>query len=51
MVTAQKMMELKRNLSLAAYLPARKTCFQRKRRAEIRRAEIRPVIKPLKPLS
>ena len=32
MVTAYKMMELKRNLSLAAYLSARKTYLQRKRR-------------------
>ena len=32
MVTAYKMMELKRNLSLAAYLSARKTHLQRKRR-------------------
>ena len=32
MVTAYKMMELKQNLSLAAYLSARKTCLQRKRR-------------------
>ena len=31
-VTAYKMMELKRNLSLAAYLSARKTYLQRKRR-------------------
>ena len=29
-VTTHKMMELKRNLSLAAYLPARKTYLQRK---------------------
>ena len=29
-VTAYKMMELKRNLSLAAYLSARKTYLQRK---------------------
>ena len=28
MVTAYKMIELKRNLSLAAYLPARKTYLQ-----------------------
>ena len=32
MVTAYKMMELKQNLSLAAYLSARKTYLQRKRR-------------------
>ena len=32
MVTAYKMMELKRNLSLAAYLSARKMYLQRKRR-------------------
>ena len=32
MVTAYQMMELKRNLSLAAYLSARKTYLQRKRR-------------------
>ena len=32
MVTAYKMMELKRNLSLAPYLSARKTYLQRKRR-------------------
>ena len=32
MVTAYKMMELKRSLSLAAYLSARKTYLQRKRR-------------------
>ena len=32
MVTAYKMMELKRNLSLAAYVYARKTYLQRKRR-------------------
>ena len=32
MVTAYKMMELMRNLSLAAYLSARKTYLQRKRR-------------------
>ena len=32
MVTAYKMMELKRNLSLAAYLSARKTYLQRKGR-------------------
>ena len=32
MVTAQKMMELKRNLSLAAYPSAKKTYLQRKRR-------------------
>ena len=32
MVTAYKMMELKRNLSLAAYLSARETYLQRKRR-------------------
>ena len=32
MVAAYKMMELKRNLSLAAYLSARKTYLQRKRR-------------------
>ena len=32
MVTAYKMMELKRSLSLAAYLLARKTYLQRKRR-------------------
>ena len=32
MVTAHKMMELKRNLSLVAYLSARKTYLQRKRR-------------------
>ena len=32
MVTAYKMMELRRNLSLAAYLSARKTYLQRKRR-------------------
>ena len=32
MVTAYKTMELKRNLSLAAYLSARKTYLQRKRR-------------------
>ena len=32
MVTAYKMMELKRKLSLAAYLSARKTYLQRKRR-------------------
>ena len=32
MVTAYKMMELQRNLSLAAYLSARKTYLQRKRR-------------------
>ena len=32
MVTAYKMMELKRNLSLAAYLSARKTYLQRKSR-------------------
>ena len=32
MVTAYKMMELKRNLSLAAYVSARKTYLQRKRR-------------------
>ena len=31
MVTAYKMMELKRNLSLAAYLSARKTYLQIKR--------------------
>ena len=31
-VTAYKMMELKLNLSLAAYLSARKTYLQRKRR-------------------
>ena len=31
-VTAYKMMELKQNLSLAAYLSARKTYLQRKRR-------------------
>ena len=31
-ITAYKMMELKRNLSLAAYLSARKTYLQRKRR-------------------
>ena len=31
-VTAQKTMELKRNLSLAAYLSAKKTYLQRKRR-------------------
>ena len=30
--TDYKMMELKQNLSLAAYLSARKTCLQRKRR-------------------
>ena len=33
MVTAYKMMELKQNLSLAAYLSARKTYLQRKRRS------------------
>ena len=32
MAKAYKMMELKRNLSLAAYLSARKTYLQRKRR-------------------
>ena len=32
MTTAYKMMELKRNLSLAAYISARKTYLQRKRR-------------------
>ena len=32
MVTANRMMELKRNLSLAAYLSARKAYLQRKRR-------------------
>ena len=32
MVTAYKMVELKRNLSLAAYLSARKTSLERKRR-------------------
>ena len=32
MVTANKIMELKRNLSLSAYLSARKTYLQRKRR-------------------
>ena len=32
MATAYKMMELKQNLSLAAYLSARKTYLQRKRR-------------------
>ena len=32
MVAAYKMMELKRNLSLAAYLSARKTYLPRKRR-------------------
>ena len=32
MITAYKMMELKRNLSLAAYMSSRKTYFQRKRR-------------------
>ena len=32
MVTAYKMMELKRNLSLASYLSARTTYLQRKRR-------------------
>ena len=32
MITAYKMMELKRNLSLVAYLSARKTYLQRKRR-------------------
>ena len=32
MITAYKMMELKRNLSLAAYLSARKTYLQRKRK-------------------
>ena len=32
MITAYKMMELKRNLSLAAYISSRKTYFQRKRR-------------------
>ena len=32
MVTAYKMTELKRNLSLAGYLSARKTYLQRKRR-------------------
>ena len=32
MVTSYKMMELKENLSLAAYLSARKTYLQRKRR-------------------
>ena len=31
MITANKMMELKRNLSLAAYISSRKTYFQRKR--------------------
>ena len=34
MVTVYKMMELKCNLSLAAYLSARKTYLQRKRRYE-----------------
>ena len=37
MVTAYKMMELKRNLSLAAYLSARKTYLERKRRLQVRR--------------
>ena len=32
MVKADKMMELKRNLSLARYLSARKTCLYRKRK-------------------
>ena len=36
MITAYKMMELKRNLSLAAYISSRKTYFQRKRNLQAR---------------
>ena len=43
MVAAYKMMELKRNLSLAAYLSARKTYLQRKRRnLQARRVRRKP---------